>query len=139
MAINSVVLTGRLVKDPVLRTVGKDNLSVCQFTIAVDKKGKDAGTNFVDCTAWRGTADTIAKYFEKGSMIGISGRLNQETWEKDGKKNSKLGVLVDDFTFLSSVERRSSNEPPKTPSEEVGLFERPSKEDEEIDLSQIPF
>ena len=125
MALNSVTLTGRLVSDPTVRSVGNDNLSVCQFTVAVDKKGKDAGANFIDCTAWRGLADTIAKYFKKGSAIGISGRLNQETWEKDGKKNSKLGVVVDDFTFLSSV---SKKEDQPTPSEE-----------EELDLSQIPF
>lgn len=124
MALNSVVLSGRLVSDPISKTVGNDNLSVCLFTIAVDKKGKDAGTNFIDCTAWRGTADTIAKYFKKGSMIGISGRLNQETWEKEGKKNSKLGVVVDDFTFLSSVSKKE---------------DKTSSSEEDLDLSQIPF
>jgi single-strand DNA-binding protein len=134
MALNSVVLSGRLVKDPETRTVGSDGITVCQFTIAVDKKGKDAGANFIDCTAWRGTGETIAKFFKKGSLIGLSGRLNQETWEKDGKKNSKIGVVVDDFSFLSSVKEE------KTPSEEVGLFEEPAKaEKEEIDLSDIPF
>ena len=131
--MNTVCLTGRLVKDPSLREV-KDGMKVCTFTIANDKRG-NAGANFIDCTAWRGTADTIAKYFKKGSMIGISGRLNQETWEKDGKKNSKLGVVVDDFTFLSSVSKKE-NQP--TPSEEFGLFDKPQQE-EEIDLSQIPF
>lgn len=124
MALNSVALSGRLVTDPISKTVGNDNLSVCLFTIAVDKKGKDAGTNFIDCTAWRGTADTIAKYFKKGSMIGISGRLNQETWEKEGKKNSKLGVVVDDFTFLSSVSKKE---------------DKSSSSEEDLDLSQIPF
>ena len=134
MALNSVVLSGRLVKDPETRTVGNDNVTVCQFTIAVDKKGKDAGANFIDCTAWRGTGETIAKYFKKGSPIGVSGRLNQETWEKDGKKNSKLGVVVDDFSFLAGAKEE------KTPSEEVGLFEQPAKEEkEQIDLSDIPF
>ena len=134
MALNSVTLSGRLVEDPIVNQVGKDNITVCRFTMAVDKKGKDAGTNFIDCTAWRWTGEAIGKYFKKGSMIFILGRLNQETWEKDGKRNTKLGVVVDDFSFTGS---KSDD---KTPSEEYGLYEKPDKsEKEEINLSDIPF
>lgn len=133
MPVNTVSLVGRLVADPTVKEVGNDNITLCQFTIAVDKRGKDAGTNFIDCTAWKGIGNTIGQYFKKGSQIGISGHLNQETWEKDGEKKTKLGVIVDDFSFLSSVEK-------KTPSEETGLFDQPAKkEKEEIDLSSIPF
>ena len=133
MPVNTVSLVGRLVADPIVKEVGNDNITLCQFTIAVDKRGKDAGTNFIDCTAWKGVGNTIGQYFKKGSQIGISGRLNQESWEKDGEKKTKLVVIVDDFTFLSSVKE-------KTPSEEFGLFDKPKKEaTDDIDLSSIPF
>ena len=135
MALNSVTLSGRLVEDPTTAQVGKDSLTVCHFTIANDKRGKDAGTNFIDCTAWKGLGETIAKFFKKGSLIIITGRINQESWkDKDGNNRSKLGVIVDDFCFSGNKSES------KTPSEEVGLFEEPAKaEKEEIDLSEIPF
>ena len=133
MALNMVCLTGRLVKDPSVRMVGKDSILVCSFTIAVDKKGKDAGANFIDCTAWKGLGETIEKYFKKGSPIGITGRLNHEVWEKDGQKNSKLSVIVDDFTFLGSKEEKPAQEE----SESDEMPEKSSSE--EIDLSNIPF
>lgn len=135
MSLNSVVLVGRLVKDPETREVGNDKITVCSFSLAVDEKGKDAGASFFDCTAWKGLGETIAKYFKKGSQIGISGRLKQESWEKDGKRQSKVSVVVEDFTFLSSVKEKET-----TPSEEVGLYEPPVKEKkEEIDISDVPF
>lgn len=130
MAVNAVTLIGRLTKDPETRTVG-DNLTLCQFTLAVDKRGKDKGSNFIDCTAWGKTGETIAKYVKKGQQFGIVGRLDQQSWEKEGKRYSKVGVVVDEFTFLSGGE--------KTPSEEYGLFDKKEESNDEIDLSQIPF
>ena len=131
MAINSVSLVGRLVKDPEMKSVG-DNIAVCQFTLAVDKRGKDAGTNFIDCTAWKGLAETITKYVKKGNLLGVVGSLDQQSWEKDGKKFTKIQVVVNDIQFLTP-----KND--KTPSEEAGLFNQKKEESEEIDLSAIPF
>lgn len=131
MAINSVNLVGRLVQDPTIKTVGND-LQMCQFTLAVDKRGKDKGTNFIDCVAWGKTAETIAQYVKKGNQFGVSGRLDHQVWEKDGQRNSKVSVIVDDFTFIGGGEK-------KTPSEEVGLYDQAPKDTSEIDLSQIPF
>lgn len=129
MALNSVNLVGRLTKDPEMRSVG-DNIAVCQFTLAVDKRGKDAGTSFIDCTAWRGLADTISKYVKKGNLLGVTGSLDQQTWEKDDKKYSKIQVIVNDIQFLTPKSD-------KTPSEEVGLYEQ--KEQDEISPDEIPF
>lgn len=109
MALNSVSLVGRLTADPTTRKVGND-LTVCNFTLAVDKRGKNRGTNFIDCTAWGKTGETIAQYVKKGQQLGVSGSLNQDSWEKDGNKFTKLGVMVNDFTFLSTVKRQDSNE-----------------------------
>lgn len=132
MALNSVVLEGRLVNDPDLR-VTTQGTNVCSFSIAVQRRGKDAGADFFDCTAWSGTAETIAKYFKKGSPIAISGRLRQESWEKDGKKYHKVSVMVNEFSFLSGASKHeeeptNDNEPTVEPVES-----------NEIPLEDIPF
>lgn len=134
MALNQVNLQGRFTKDPEQKTT-TNGKAVCSFSIAVDKRGKDAGTNFIDCVAWEGRGETISKYFKKGSPILITGRLDQQSWRaKDGSNRSKLMVIVDDFNFIGGKETQS------TPSEEVGLYEPPVKEQkEEIDLSDVPF
>ena len=75
---------------------------LASFTIAVDDRGDY--TNFIDCTAWGKTAETIANHFAKGKQIGVSGRLRQDRWEKDGQKRSKVGVVVENFTFCGKKE-----------------------------------
>lgn len=129
MALNNVALAGRLVADPISKAVGTDNIAACQFTLAVDKKGKDSGTNFIDCIAWRGAASTIAEYVKKGQMLGVIGRLDQSSWEKDGKKYSKIQVVVDDFTFLSPKAENN------VPQAQKKTFDGP----DEFDASMIPF
>lgn len=128
MSINSVSLVGRLTTDPEMKAVGKD-MSVCHFTLAVDKRKKDAGTNFIDCVAWNGLANTISQYVKKGNLFGITGFLDQQSWEKDGKRQTKMEVVVNDIQFLSP-----KND--KTPSEEFGLSGKPK---DEVDLTSIPF
>lgn len=103
MATNIVVLDGHLTKDPELKATSTGK-KVCSFTVANNKRGKDAGANFVDCVAWEGRGETIAKYFNRGSQIVITGRLDQQNWEKDGQKRSKLVVIVDDFSFVGKKE-----------------------------------
>lgn len=133
MALNITHIQGRLTKNPELKQT-KTGKKVCSFTVAVDKRGKDAGTNFLDCVAWEGRGETISKFFKKGSSILITGRLDQQTWEQEGMKRSKIVILVDDFNFLGSKIGEA------TPSEEAGLYEPPVKEQrEEIDLSDVPF
>lgn len=122
MATNTVVLEGRLTKKPEVK-VTSSGKKVCSFTLANDKRGKE-DTNFIDCTAWEGRGETIAKYFDKGSQIVITGHLDQQVWEKDGQKRSKLEVVVDDFSFIGK--REGKNE--ETPSS-----------DDHIDISEIPF
>lgn len=134
MATNIVILNGRLIADPELAKT-KNDKSYCKFTLAVDKQGKDAGASFITCVAWDKRAETISQYVKKGNRFQVIGRLDQTSYEKDGKKQSFLNVIVDNFDFLES---KKSEE--KTPSEEFGLFEKKNKvEKEEIDLSSIPF
>ena len=97
---------GRIVRDIELRRTGTGT-AVANFTIAVDRDfgSKDGGekkTDFIDCVAWRNTAEFISKYFSKGRMIIVSGRLQIEKWEKDGKSGRKAEIVVANAYFADS-------------------------------------
>ena len=85
--LNHIVLMGRLTRDPELRQTGS-GISVASFTIAVDRdyaaQGAEKETDFVDIVAWRGTADFVSKYFAKGRMAVVSGRLQIRNWQDRG-------------------------------------------------------
>ena len=99
---SSVVLGGRLTADPELKTTPA-GLSVTPFTIAVNNPGKDAGTSFINCVAWRKTAEFVSKYFTKGSMAVVSGRLQIRGWtDKDGNKRRTAEVVADNCYFGDS-------------------------------------
>lgn len=102
--MNNVILKGRLVADPELRQT-QSNISVVRFKIAVDKyTGKDGekAADFIDCNAWRGTADFISKYFKKGQEILIRGSLHNKNWEKDGVKYYSYEVTAENCEFCGS-------------------------------------
>jgi single-strand DNA-binding protein len=98
--MNSVNMIGRLSKNPEVRYISNDNKPVCSFSIALDDGfGNSKKTYFFNCTAWNKTAENVAKYFKKGDLIGITGKLTQRSWEKDGKKNTVVEILVEGFSF----------------------------------------
>lgn len=97
--LNHIDLIGRMVRDPECKRVSGDT-ALCNFTVAVDDDYKDSDgnkvTDFVECTAWRKTAEYIAKYQAKGSLVAVSGRLKSRKWEdKDGNKRTSWFVQVD--------------------------------------------
>ena len=102
--LNRVTLMGRLTKDVELRQT-QSGIAVAKFTIAVEKKFADKQTgerecDFIDCQAWSGTADFIARYFAKGSMIAVEGSLQNNNWtDKDGNKRYSYIVQVDQAHF----------------------------------------
>lgn len=109
--INRVVLVGRLTRDPELRNTNSGN-AVCSFTIAVDNRQKNPdgtkSTSFIPCTAWAQQADFASKYIRKGSLVGVEGRLNQRSYQKqDGTKASVLEVICDNVQIL---EPKSAND-----------------------------
>lgn len=116
--INRVVLVGRLTRDPELRKTNAGS-SVCSFTIAVDNLQKNPdgtkGTSFIPCTCWNQTADLASKYTRKGSLVGVEGRLNQRTYQRqDGSRASVLEVICDSVQFLepkSATEDGAVNAP----------------------------
>lgn len=97
--MNSVNLIGRLTADVEVRKTNTDK-SVCSFRLAVDA-GKDKEAYFIPCTAWNKTAENIGKYFGKGDRIGIQGILTSRSYEKDGKNNTVIEVLVNSFDFCN--------------------------------------
>ena len=104
--MNQIVLVGRLTADPELRTTN-NGTSVTSFTVAVDRSfvrsGEERQTDFIDCVAWRSTADFAAKYFSKGRMAVVSGRLQIRPWtDKEGNKRYSTEVVVDNMYFGDS-------------------------------------
>ena len=104
--INNVVLMGRLVATPELRSTGT-GVSVSSFTLAVDrsyaKQGEQRQADFIDCVAWRSTAEFITKYFQKGSMIAVTGSIQTRNYEdKNGNKRKAVEVIVDNVSFCGS-------------------------------------
>ena len=110
--LNHITIMGRLVRDPELRRTGS-GIAVTSFTVAVDRDfgGRDGGekeTDYIDCVAWRQTGEFVSKYFTKGSMIVVSGRLQIRNWnDKDGNKRRSAEVVADNVYFGES--KRSSD------------------------------
>ncbi len=101
--MNKVNIMGRLTKSPELRQTAS-GISVCNFTIAVDRKyvkaGEERQADFINCIAWRQTAEFVCRYFTRGKMIAVSGSLQTRTWDdKDGKRQYSTEVQVDDVYF----------------------------------------
>ena len=98
--INKVILTGRLTSDIQLRRTN-DGTSYTFFTIAVNRRQQDQ-TDFISCISWRQTAELMDKYLNKGSLIGVEGRIEVFTQRKDGNYDTRTNVNVTQVTFLES-------------------------------------
>jgi single-strand DNA-binding protein len=102
---NKVILGGRLTADAELKQT-PSGVSVCTFSVAVNRKGgKDAEqkTDFINCVAWRNTADFISKYFNKGSSIMLVGNIQKRSWQdNNGVTRYATDVIVDDVYFVDS-------------------------------------
>lgn len=109
--LNSVIIMGRLTSDPELRTT-QSGLSVTSFTVAVDrnyKSDEERETDFINCVAWRGTADFVTRFFKKGQMIAVQGSLQTRNYEdKNGNKRTAVEVIADNVSFCGS-KNESSN------------------------------
>lgn len=143
-SINQVILMGRLTRDPEMRTTttGKN---VCNFSLAVDKFGQDAGADFFDIVAWEKLAELVTQYLSKGRRCLVQGRLSQNQWEQDGQKRSRVEIVATDVTFLDGpsggggtpatiVDSKTKSSKPKE-----DVVPEAIDEEEEIDLSDIPF
>ena len=105
--LNHIVIMGRLVRDPELRRTGS-GVAVASFRVAVDrdfapKDGGERKADFIDCVAWRQTGEFISKYFAKGRMIIVDGRLEMRDWtDKEGNKRTSAEIVVANAYFGDS-------------------------------------
>ena len=112
--LNHITIMGRLTRDPELRRTGS-GVAVTSFTLAVDRDipNKETGekeTDFIDCNAWRGTGEFVAKHFSKGSMAIVSGRLQIRNWtDKEGNKRRSAEVVADSVYFGDSKKSTEGN------------------------------
>lgn len=108
--MNSVALIGRLTRDPELKATS-NNISVCSFTLAVDRRFKSEGqptADFINCIAWRNTADFIKKYFTKGNKMAATGSIQTRSWQdQQGNTRYATEVIVDSVDFCES--KRNDN------------------------------
>ena len=107
--LNSVTLMGRLTRNPELKQTGSGT-SVCSFSIAVDNGyGDNKKTDFINCVAWKGTAEFVSKYFTKGQMIVLSGRLSTRSWDDNGTTRYVTEVIAREVEFCGSKSEGQSN------------------------------
>ena len=104
--LNHITIMGHLTRDPELRRTGT-GVAVTSFTLAVDRdyaaEGQERETDFIDCVAWRQTGEFVSKYFTKGRMAVVSGRLQIRSWtDKDGNKRRTAEVVADNVYFGDS-------------------------------------
>ncbi len=108
--INKVILGGRLTADPELKQTPQ-GVSVTTFSIAVNRKGKDAQTDFINCVAWRNNADFICRFFKRGSSICISGSVQTRSYEdKQGVKRTVTEIIADEAFFVDGKSDNSASE-----------------------------
>ena len=113
--MNKAILMGRLTKDVDLRQT-QSNIPVASFTLAVDRTGKDKKTDFINCVAWRQTAEFVAKYFGKGRLILVVGSIQTRQYlDKSGQNRTVTEVLVDEVSFTGEPKQAA----PAVPFEDL--------------------
>ena len=147
--INSVVLMGRLCADPELRTTTSGR-EVCSIRLAVDRtfvpQGQERQADFINCTAWGSTAAFINRYFAKGSMIAVTGRIQTRAYEdRDGNKRNAFEVVIDQASFTGSRNetgtRNDYSPQPSAPQQEQAAYSTAAPSDFEVisDDEDLPF
>lgn len=102
---------GRVTKDIELRMTPSGK-SVASFTLAVNRRSRDDGADFIQCVAWNKTAELLEKYVSKGNRLGVSGHIQTRNYESNGHKVYVTEVIVEEIEFLES---KASSEPQKEP------------------------
>lgn len=126
--LNKIILSGRLVRDPEMRTT-QSGKSIASFTLAVDRdfapQGQKKETDFINCTAWNGTADFMSRYFSKGSMATVCGSLQIQNYtDRDGNKRTSPNVNVENVYFAGEkrTEKPDSGENSRSAAKGKGAY-----------------
>ena len=140
--LNKTILMGRLTKDPELRHTQSD-IPVVSFTLAVDRgfrNGEERQTDFINIVAWRGTAEFVSKWFSKGQLVAVSGRIQSRTYkDRDGNNRAAVEVVADEVFFAES---KKNSENGAAAFESFGALPPPASADfEELvgDDGELPF
>nr|WP_307757360.1 single-stranded DNA-binding protein [uncultured Christensenella sp.] len=143
--MNKAILVGNLTRDPEQRTTSS-GIAVTSFTVAVRRRYKDADGNyqadFINCVAWRSTAEFVAKYFTKGSRIGVAGTIQTRTYnDQNGNKRYVTEVVADEVEFAGS---KTQNQDMQKPTEQESrtadeLFAEDLADFQPLDDSELPF
>ena len=147
--LNHIVIMGRLTRDPELRRTGT-GVAVASFSLAVDRDfsprdGGERETDFIDCVAWRQTGEFVSKYFTKGRMAVVSGRLQIRSWtDKDGNKRRTAEIVADNVYFGDSKREGDSSGYSAAPAPSYGGYAAPVPAASDFamledDDAQLPF
>ncbi|MBR1762476.1 MAG: single-stranded DNA-binding protein [Eubacterium sp.] len=145
--INTVALMGRLTYDPELRST-PSGVSVIRFQVACDRNYQRAGeerqADFIDCVAWRQTAEFISRYFRKGSMIAVEGSIQTSNYtDKDGNKRKQVEVVANNVSFCGSKAESGTESQPREYAQAAPSYSNADNSDfEEIvdgDDDGLPF
>lgn len=134
--LNKAIIMGRLTRDPELRRT-QNGVAVAAFSLAVeqDYKGPDGtrATDFIDCVAWRNTADYVCKYFTKGRMAVVEGKIQVRNWKDQDGNNRRSTEVVAESVYFADSERTSSAAAP-APTAPAEPYELPEEE-----AGELPF
>lgn len=141
--LNHITIMGRLTRDPELRRTGSGT-AVASFTLAVDRdrapEGQERETDFIDCVAWRQTGEFVSKYFRKGSMAVVSGRLQIRGWtDKDGNKRRTAEVVAENVYFGGSKRSSEGSNQGGSDDTQPGFPAQGSFAELEDDDAKLPF
>ena len=137
MSINRVIITGNLTRDPELKQTSGGTV-ILKMRLAVNGREKKGDqwvdrAEYVDCTMFGTRAESVSRFLNKGTKVGIDGKLRYHEWEKDGAKRSALEVVVDDLELLTPKGSSANSDAPR----ESGSYNAPAADD--ADGEDIPF
>lgn len=137
--INRVVLVGRLTKDAEIRKTGS-GITMATFTVACDrmkKKDEEKQADFIRCIAWRQSAEFLEKYASKGMLIGVDGRIQTGSYEKDGQTHYTTDVVCDTVKVLES--KKASSEPRNVATESHSMKDYANEVSQDFGSQEDPF
>lgn len=139
--MNKVILMGRLTNEPELRQTPNGTM-VVKFGLAVRRRVANDQTDFLNCSAWRKTAEFVSKYFHKGNMIALSGRIETGSYQKDGQTVYTTGIVAEEVYFTGEKVEQGTVKPTGTPNP-IGVGNNMPDYDDFVDMDfgdeQLPF
>ena len=130
-SFNKVILIGNLTADPEIRQTNS-GMKVTSFSIAINRRGRDAGVDYINIVAWDKKAEFVAQFFKKGKPILVCGQLQQRAWtDKNGQKRYEFEVIADELSFVGDSK-------PETPAEKAPIPYIPEGYGKSVAFEEVP-